>query len=179
MANPLDARHPWDRRPRETPRAYGAFITYRDLGPTRSLRRLAARDSAQNLRQLQTWSSAHDWVDRCGSWDEHLDEERRLTLIEEAREMTRRQATIGQLMLARAAERLRTLDPQTLTVTEAVKLIDVGSRLERLARGEPTDIGEQRVETAGSRLDVLALLRRAPQIADILDEIDEMLAAEG
>jgi hypothetical protein len=93
--------------------------------------------------------------------------------------MTRRQATIGQLMLARAAERLRTLDPQTLTVTEAVKLIDVGSRLERLARGEPTDIGEQRVETAGSRLDVLALLRRAPQIADILDEIDEMLAAEG
>jgi len=91
-------RKPWERRPDETARAYGAFCVYRDLGPDRTLTLAvrthltrttanaratgAQRDRARYLTHLTPgkylrnvrrkwgeWSRTKAWVARCAEYD--------------------------------------------------------------------------------------------------------------
>lgn len=59
---------PWKQRKGETPKAYTAFMAYVALGPKRSLRKLSEAEG-YNLRQLERWSSQHDWQTRSGAHD--------------------------------------------------------------------------------------------------------------
>ena len=59
-----DATHaPWERRPDESAAAYAAFLTYRDLGPERSLV-AAARQAGKHACLLRRWSQRSGWVER-------------------------------------------------------------------------------------------------------------------
>lgn len=84
--------YPWDRQPNETGPAYAAFLIYRDLGLGRSL------DQAHNIRSKQkgtkdapksgrfgSWSIQHAWVERCRTWDNHVQTESDKQQIERAR----------------------------------------------------------------------------------------------
>jgi hypothetical protein len=59
---------PWDRQPGETSKAYGAFVTYRDMGPERSLERVA-HTLGKSTTIMSRWSAAHNWVSRTAAWD--------------------------------------------------------------------------------------------------------------
>ena len=59
---------PWDRQPNETSKAYGAFVTYRDMGPERSLERVA-HTLGKSTTIMSRWSAAHNWVSRTEAWD--------------------------------------------------------------------------------------------------------------
>lgn len=68
------SRKPWDKRESETATAYGAFVTYLELGPDRTL--LAAYRSHRDKPDAQhvgghftRWSSSHDWVRRAQAHD--------------------------------------------------------------------------------------------------------------
>jgi len=53
----------WSRQPGESARAFQAFEHYRDLGPERSVTKVAqALDKSRTL--IGRWSSEHDWVSR-------------------------------------------------------------------------------------------------------------------
>src|SRR5260370_12112867 len=90
---------PWEQQPEETPRAYGAFCVYRDLGPRRTLAAAAAaffeRTGDAPERQVDKWSSAHRWVERAAAWDRHLDAEGRAAQETARREMRRRLRPAG------------------------------------------------------------------------------------
>lgn len=51
------------RRPAETPRAYGAFMAYFQLGQTRSLQSVADK-LGENPGTVKNWSSKFDWAER-------------------------------------------------------------------------------------------------------------------
>ncbi len=51
-----------------TPRAKVAFEIYRDLGPKRSLAKVAELGSSR-LRTLSSWSSKYEWVRLCAEYD--------------------------------------------------------------------------------------------------------------
>lgn len=74
--------------PAETPRAYAAFLIYRDLGSERSLSKAVAamKRNEGYVRQMQEWSSANQWVARCVAWDKHQQQ-----LLDDAREKAREQ----------------------------------------------------------------------------------------
>ncbi len=63
----------WDRRVgTETPFGYNAFGEYLALGPARSLRaltRILGKKSGY-VRQLERWSSDHDWQNRAADYDQ-------------------------------------------------------------------------------------------------------------
>jgi len=174
-----DPRDPWDRRPGESPKAYALFLDYRNLGPyKRSLRALAAREPASNLRQMQTYSSQHDWVDRAGSWDDYLARQDQIDQVEQVHAMRRRHAALGFQMLDIAAERVRAINIEKLTVREALMLADLGIKIERQARGEAVTIDELRTDTeldGPTGADILTALRTHPQLLDLADELDRVM----
>lgn len=137
----------WLQLPDETNRAYAAFCVYRDYGPRRSLRQtcqdfygLAEKPPAvrsnrsPKLRQIQVWSSQWDWPDRAWAYTSHMDGLARIEALENVKAMYRTQAAVAKLAITRAAARLAAIDPNSLTASEAIKLLEVGTRIERTAR---------------------------------------------
>src|SRR5437870_13396793 len=105
-----DERQPWDRQMTESSKAYAHFCLYRDMGPGRSLRKMAAdAKTTSNLRQLQHWSSKWNWVERCQSYDDQLQRQDRLRQEKERRDMVSRHAKIavlGQNLVVKGIEKL-------------------------------------------------------------------------
>jgi hypothetical protein len=138
---------PWEQQaPEETDTAYRAFAVYRDLGPSRSLRRSAEvyyveRTSlpASQLRQLAKWSVPNRWVARSHEFDAWNDYERHAARENDIRAMETRHASIGISLQRTALERMETLTASQLTAPAVVQFLKEGVLIERLARGEATD----------------------------------------
>jgi len=154
-----EPEHPWQRQPGESSRGFGRFCEYRDLGANRSLSRLGrlhADEAGWSLRALEELSVRWRWGARAAAWDEEQDRARRQAQLEAIQEMAERQARDGADMqkLARGAmARWLKTDPQTgqlvlareLGPSEACRLYVTGFQVERTARGEPTQVTEQRI----------------------------------
>ena len=122
---------------------------YRDMGPMRSLRQMASVPACTSVvRQLNRWSSKCRWVERCQAYDDYLEHQRRLQQEKERREMNDRHAKIailGQNVAVKGIENLLAkvqTGQQDLGPSELARLVDVSVKVERLARGESTDIHE-------------------------------------
>lgn len=150
--NPDSGKEPWEKLNSETPRAFAAFKTYRDLpGHDRSLAKavlqLYGEVKPGKLRQFQTWSSRYAWVDRALEWDLEQDRAAREGRIKAIREMNERQARIGQAILQKAVERLRDFEAAELTPELLLRFIQVSTSLERIAMGAPGEITETRTSS--------------------------------
>jgi hypothetical protein len=144
-----DERQPWDRQVAESSKAYRHFCLYRDMGTDRSLRKVAAdAKTTSNLRQLQHWSSRWNWVARCQSYDDELQRQDRLRQEKERRDMVSRHAKIAVLsqnLVVKGIEKMLGQIEQgekELSASAASRLLDVAVKVERLSRGEPTEISE-------------------------------------
>ena len=156
----------WERQPGETARSFAAFCAYRDLGP----RGRGVNVVAQNLNVSRTliagWSAEHEWVRRAEAYDDFLDRERRAAELEAMKEMTKRHVDLGRALASASAVELRKLleevqeiriengrpvldakgNPKLvgrkLRPKEIRELAELGTKIERLARGEPTEISK-------------------------------------
>lgn len=153
MGEPL----PFDQQPRETAKAYAAFVIYRDLGSERSLQETAQK-LAKNLTTIKQWSALHNWVDRARSYDAALDARARAAteneVIERRRRMLEKHARqadelgqAAQMILDEFKDRvgirggMKGIDRDTLVklVLGLPKMTETAQKLERLAEGEATD----------------------------------------
>lgn len=134
---------PWDRQAQESGKAYAAFIEYRDMGIERTTRKVAEK-VGKNVSLIQRWSRAHGWVDRVAAWDQDLDRQARAAQIRAIRDMNDRHARTAVVLQTKAAERLRELQPSELSPETALRYIAEAVKLERVARGEPETITEER-----------------------------------
>jgi hypothetical protein len=144
-----DEKHAWDRLSGESSKAYHHFCIYRDMGASRSLRQMAAIPGCTSVRrQLNRWSSRWRWVERCQQYDDYLEYQIRAQQEKERREMSKRHAKIamlGQNILVKGMEELLAKvqsGQHNLAPAELARLMDVSVKVERLARGESTDIHE-------------------------------------
>lgn len=66
------ALNPFDRRSNETDPAWKAFLCYRNMGEGRTLdkARIELGRRPGYMRQLEEWSSDHEWVARVRAWDD-------------------------------------------------------------------------------------------------------------
>jgi hypothetical protein len=133
-------RSPWDRRDGETSQAYAAFRQYRDLGPSRRVDRM----SNVSVITVQRWSARWDWVARATAWDDEqamIEDSERLDAL---RNMHRTHQTAARGLLAVALRALRSLDPETMTAADVVRLVDLGTQLERrtLEQSVPDLLGQ-------------------------------------
>jgi hypothetical protein len=142
-------QHEWDRLSGESSRAYAHFCLYRDMGLARSIRQLT-KDSncGSKVTQLMRWSSRWRWVERSQRYDDHLQYQDRLRQEKERKDMLTRHgkiAVLGQNLVVKGIEKLLADVEQgkrDLSASDASRLLDVAVKIERLSRGEPTEISE-------------------------------------
>ena len=142
-------REPWERLTGESAKAYASFVLYRDMGPERSLRKLAREDECRaKVGQLERWSSKWRWVERCQKYEDHLEHQDRLQQEKERREMHKRHAKMGMLAQTLALRKLEKAlnrieqDEDGISAPDAARILDVGVKVERQARGESTESHE-------------------------------------
>lgn len=144
---------PWDRLPNETAKQYEAFCVYRDLkniaDPTsrRSIER-AGEILGKSSRTIEPWSSTNNWVERAEAWDEDQERIKReiaqKVMQEDIRRMLKRQAEAGKFAQVKAVKALNKIPEEDIKPSDAARLLDVGSKLERIARGYVGDVIEER-----------------------------------
>jgi hypothetical protein len=145
---------PWEQLPGESAKAYTAFGLYRDQGPRRSLEeasRAYHRRSAPAVNttgtgrrrgasgQIRRWAQRWNWSARARAWDQELERVKWSKQVEASAEMAERHAKEALMLQNKAVERLRLLQPQELGPREILSYLVEAAKLERLARGEPTE----------------------------------------
>ena len=154
----------WERQENESNPAFEAFVLYRDTRP-RSLRKVAdTLDKSKSL--IEGWSSAHAWVTRCEKWDNELDAVSQQTQIDEVKEMKRRQISMAIHMQELAHKAFKLLEASleskngksAISADNSVRMADIGAKLERLNRDEPSNIGRIQEEVDFSNLDIEELV---------------------
>lgn len=143
----------WNRQESESPEAFAAFVTYRDMFPRALSKTALAFSKSETL--MERWSSKHDWVSRSSAWDSELDKRAQIVAADAVKRMKAEQLVLA-LDLQSASKKsltdlLRKLDDlennpnACLTPRYIVQFAEVGAKLERLNRDEPDSI--QQVNT--------------------------------
>jgi hypothetical protein len=146
-----------------------AFDAYFDLGAERSIERLHTKMRASkrppSLRTLFEWSRRYRWQDRIARLEQEARRADDDARIQALREMYERHAQEAMLLQYQGAQWLTTMDDDRVTADGAIRAIVEGARMERLARGEPSE----RTETNGE----LTVNARLTTISD--EELDRLL----
>ena len=156
------------------------FALYVELGAQRSLDALRKRCGEVGVRiaisTLEEYSVKFSWQERRAAIEERARASTDERLAETVAEMNRRQARLGQAMqqagalaVARINENEEIVDP-----TEAARLIEGGSRLQRLASGEATSRSEVINKTMRDIvMEIIALFIRVNELAERDDRTRE------
>lgn len=134
---------PWERQKSESTKAFEAFCIYRDMGTSRSISKVAQQLS-KSKQLLTRWSSTYGWVERCQAWDAEQDRISRQAQLEEIKKMRKRHADLANAMLVKAAKAMKSLSDDEIKAQDISRMIDVGSKLERISRGDVGDVIEER-----------------------------------
>ncbi len=138
------SRSPWERQPKESARAFAGFAAYRDAPRDRRSLRMVAQESGKHVSMIARWSARHAWVERAATWDDEQDRAGRAAQIDAIREMQARHVRLAMDAQTRIAEALRDLPASALTPRDIPRWLDTAIRIERMARGEPGDVLEER-----------------------------------
>lgn len=142
-------RASWDRQTSESSKAFASFCQYRNAHP---LQRSVARVGQQlgkSVTLLERWSTRFQWVQRAAAFDREEDRLSQARRVRDIEEMNQRHAEIAATALGKVAERLGSLDANSLRPNELARLLEIASRAERMARGVLPDeaVVHQRVST--------------------------------
>lgn len=142
----------WHRQPGESSKAFHAFMLYRDMLPkARSLRKVGQKlaKTLPYLTHLKRWSSQYGWVARAQAHDDHLAAVRAEAQEEAIKEMAERQAKEGMILQEVGIQRFLDKDGKPVSIgmedKDAIRAIDVGAKIERTARGQPTEIVKEEI----------------------------------
>lgn len=152
-ASPVDPaaprRDPWEKQEGESAKAFEAFVIYRDLAEDRSQVKVAEA-LGKNITLMARWSSRWKWVERVDAWDREQDRLLRIQMNRERRAMVRRHAQQFKAVQTAAVKFMEVtfgkgfehVTNETMTVTELIRILDIASKGERIAMGEPETITE-------------------------------------
>lgn len=159
----LDAsRKPWSRQREESAQAFQAFTVYAELGPDRSNVKVAERlGKSQTL--MNRWSSWWWWVARATAYDSDLAIRAQKAAGDAVASMRERHVQSALMLQQTALAALRQLsesDLAKLKPADIVRMFATGAEIERLSRGEPTEIVEGRDDGSDARREVLDHLKR-------------------
>ena len=164
---------------KETTKHRRVFDQYVRLGPSRSLHdlhRLLGRDPGMaglkkgpSLSSIETWSSAFHWQDRLLDLERQARQRDEEAQIQALRDMTERHIKEGLALQQKGIERLNQLASEDMTAQDSIRAVLEGVKLERLSRGEPTELIRQEGVNLHGHIDLSGFsreeLRRLAEIA--------------
>lgn len=130
QARPTSRPDPWERQPRETDPAFEAFRTYRDMGASRSLSKVA-RQLGKSETLIHRWSSEHSWVVRVHAYDANLDREHIIEIRELRRRAAKRNATAAALAMQKFGEVVMGIDTEKVKVADMAAVARVALQMEQ------------------------------------------------
>lgn len=146
-------RLPWERLDGETGAAFDGFLTYRELGYQRTLRKAAMAhyeipssefdpQGTHNgkLRTMERWSSQNQWVRRCEEYDAHVQRIADAEDLHTITEMRSRHAITARIAQTKVLEFLRSMDPKKMTMSQAMQAYEIAVRIERTSLGAPDQV---------------------------------------
>jgi len=165
---------PWDRQTNESKQAFEAFAVYRDLADKRSCTTVA-RQLAKSIPLIKRWSVKYNWVDRCRLYDIEQDRIRLVERHKQINHMNDNHVKIAQSMLLKAARRLNSLEPENMTVQELIRLVEIATKLERIALGAIDELGRMKYELESAKFE----FEKKKAIGDVgdVDLVDEWVEA--
>ena len=179
----------YDRQPTETDKQWRGFTLYRDLGLGRSMREasLTYRDdlgitTSQPIsteRCFHDWSVKWRWRDRITEWERFLDKKKRQKAVHAVEAMKDRHIKLGNSLQVLGAQELQKWiqraknDPTVqVTVGDLLRAIEAGIKLERLSRGEPETVAEERRVNDGEQTrEALVQILEDSEAMDALDVV--------
>jgi hypothetical protein len=129
---------PWERHPNETAHKHGQFVTYRDIGRTRTLTEAAQRLTLA-YGHVRNLAAQYRWRERVEAYDRHLDRQYEAMWLEERRKAAETDAKILGAAIGKLAQRLGTLRADELSAGDFIRLMDVAMRHRRVLFGDPTE----------------------------------------
>lgn len=134
---------PWEMQETDTPKSWEAFQVYRDLGKTRSLKKVA-----EQLQKSETiigrWSGKHNWQERIAAWEVEQDRLIRIELTKDIGAMRKRHADMASAMLLKAAVALKKIPDDEIKASDISRMVEVATKLERISKGDVGDVVEER-----------------------------------
>ncbi len=137
---------PWERLPRESRQAYGAFGLYRDMGPHERSHVKVGRELGKSVTLINRWSSHWSWVKRADAWDAEQERIRLETIRTRQLQSVEDDLKPGEALTAKAARNLIALPDTGLSAQEVVRLAHEGLWIKRVSLGLPME--KQRVTAA-------------------------------
>jgi hypothetical protein len=175
---------PWDKQEGETPKSYAAFCEYRNMGPSRSLRKTAEKyydisgKTAVNLRYIEQWSSKFKWVSRVDVWDAEQDRIERTEQELAVRLMKKRLAEQAMLVQTKGLQRMLDMDPLELTRREALDYFAKGVEIEAKYREVPDLKIEHTGQITTTNLGFERIIAEDPETREMIDELLTRLATQ-
>lgn len=152
---------PWERQKGESAQAYEAFSTYRDMGPERSIAKVAqALNKSRAL--MGRWSSQWNWVERVRAYDNELEKEAKAKAVKDRKAMTERHIGIAMQVQKKALEALANLSVEDMSAKDIKEYIKMATELERLNRELEGADSKGKDEAGGSSLeeDIIAAYQK-------------------
>jgi len=146
-----------ERLEEESQKNYSLYCVYQNMGRNRSLAKVSEQTGISK-RWIESLSSKYDWIHRTEVYDTHQQQLMYEGMAKEIKEMGKRQAsyslqmitaliTPAQELLKRLKDKNGKLDFSDVSDTDLVQTVSrcatafkLLTDVERLARGEPTDI---------------------------------------
>jgi hypothetical protein len=127
----LPDAEPWDRKPGEPTKAYGAFRIYRDLPAVQRRLETVAERASISGRQARILANKWDWRDRTDAWDDACHRTEDKERLEAIRQMHLLHRSAGRSAMQKALQALQQLSPGDMTPGNIARFIDLGAKLER------------------------------------------------
>ena len=126
----------WEKQEWETYGSYKRFCIYRDIGITRSLRKVCdyLKRPDNYMRALQLASSKYKWKERADAYDMHLEEENRKENEVEIKEMRKRHIQQALMMQKNVIAKIQSVNPNEMSLSDCIKMFETAAKIERLSR---------------------------------------------
>ena len=163
---------PFEQQPKESNKAFTAFSTYLSMGDGRSTRVVAQRLSRSD-QLIRRWSAVWDWTERVRAYAAHLAAVEReasealarsnsAEWLKKQQQLREREWAMHEKCIAAAERGLKTFmgrENAYASLADIARILEVASKLGRLASGMPTDRTEVTGEDGGPiRVEVCAAL---------------------
>lgn len=132
----------WERMPGEPEKAFFYFSEYLKLKKEDGVRIVdtLAKNLGKTPPNLYKLSRQWNWKNRAADYDRYIFGLTQVKSdVNDLEEMGKRQAKLAKDMQAKAAAALALIRPEKMRPGEIVKMVDVAVKIERLARGAPTE----------------------------------------
>jgi hypothetical protein len=174
----------WEQYPDESSEAFTAFCIYRDMGPSRSIDKVALALNPEREHEggrraaygrLFVWSSRYRWVSRARGYDLEQVRIEKEVWESERRELARKRLHVSHLMLDMVTERLNGIQPDDIPVNQLPRWAESAAKVSVVIDENPYDALLDEIKTTGGGQNNIDLIISDPKARKLALELDERL----